>query len=109
MTISKELVDELLRGCERPEDLLGDAGPMKELKIRLIERMLGAELTAHLGYEEGDEVPVTQSNRRNGSSSKVLKSQDGTLPISVRGTRTASTGNRSGTPTSIAKTMESTR
>lgn len=27
MTISKELLDELLKGCERPEDLLGEAGP----------------------------------------------------------------------------------
>jgi len=35
MTISNELLDELLKGCERPEDLLGDAGLMKELKIRL--------------------------------------------------------------------------
>ena len=26
MTISKELLDELLKGVERPEDLLGDAG-----------------------------------------------------------------------------------
>ena len=48
MTISKELLDELLKGCERPEDLLGDAGLTKELKIRLMEGMLGAELTAHL-------------------------------------------------------------
>ena len=47
MTISKELLDELLKGCERPEDLLGDTGLMKELKIKLMERMLGAELTAH--------------------------------------------------------------
>jgi hypothetical protein len=37
MTISKELLDELLKGCERPEDLLGDAGLMKQLKIKLIE------------------------------------------------------------------------
>ena len=50
MTISKELLDELLKGVERPEDLLGEAGLMKELKIKLMERMLGAELTAHLGY-----------------------------------------------------------
>ena len=54
MTISKEILDELLKGVERPEDLLGDAGLMKELKIKLMERMLGAELTAHLGYEEGE-------------------------------------------------------
>ena len=32
MTISKELLDELLSGVERPEDLLGDKGLMKELK-----------------------------------------------------------------------------
>ena len=29
MTISKELLDELLKGVERPEDLLGEAGLMK--------------------------------------------------------------------------------
>ena len=54
MTISKELLDELLKGCERPEDLLGDAGLMKELKIKLMERMLGAELTAHPGCGLGE-------------------------------------------------------
>ena len=43
MTISKELLDALLKGCERPEDLLGDAGLMKELKIKLMEWMLEAE------------------------------------------------------------------
>jgi hypothetical protein len=47
MTISKGLLDERLKGCERPEDLLGDGGLMKELRIRLMERMLGAALTAH--------------------------------------------------------------
>lgn len=45
MTISKKIVDEL-KGVERPEGLLGDVGLMKELKIRLMERMPGAELTA---------------------------------------------------------------
>ena len=83
MTISQELLDELLKDCERPEDLLGEAGLMKELKVKLMERMLGAELTAHLGYEAGQDAPPVQSNRRNGSSSKVLKGQDGELPISV--------------------------
>ncbi len=41
MTISKELLDELLGGVERPEDLLGDKGLMKELMVLLMERMLG--------------------------------------------------------------------
>ena len=70
MTISKEMLDELLDGCERPEDLLGDAGLMKELKIKLMERMLGAELTANLGYEEGKDAPPGQANRRTAVSHK---------------------------------------
>ena len=47
MTTSEELLDDLLKGCDRPEGLLGDAGLMKELKIKLMERMLSDELTAH--------------------------------------------------------------
>jgi putative transposase len=83
MTISNELLDELLKGCKRPDDLLGEAGLMKELKIRLMERMLGAELTAHLGYEAGAEAPQEQSNRRNGISTKRVKGSDGEVPLSV--------------------------
>ena len=83
MTISNELLDELLKGCKRPEDLLGDAGLMKELKIRLMERMLGAELTAHLGYEAGAEPPAEQTNRRNGVATKRVKGSDGEVPLAV--------------------------
>jgi len=83
MTISKELLVELLKGCEWPEDLIGDTGLMKELRIKLMERMLGAELTAHPGYEEGKDAPLGQSNRRNGTASKRLKGQDGEVPIAV--------------------------
>lgn len=45
MTISKELLDELPNSVERLEDLLGDKGLMKELKVRLMEWVLGAEPT----------------------------------------------------------------
>jgi len=83
MTISKELLDELLSGVERPEDLLGDKGLMKELKVRLIERMLGAELTEHLGYEPHGEPASQQANRRNGATRKVLKGNDGAVPIDI--------------------------
>lgn len=83
MTISNDLLDELLKGCARPEDLLGEAGLMKELKLRLMERMLGAELTAHLGYEAGAEPPSSQANRRNGGTTKRVKGQDGEMPLTV--------------------------
>ena len=56
---------------------------MKELKVRLMERMLGAELTEHLGYEPGADPTTHQDNRRNGSMRKTVKGNDGALPIDV--------------------------
>lgn len=79
MTISNKL----LKDCKRPEDLLRNAGLMKEPKIRQIERMLGAELTAHLGHKAGVAPPPDQANRRNGTATKRLKGSDGEVPLSV--------------------------
>jgi len=81
--IDESLLDELLKGCERPEDLLGDGGLMKDLKKALMERMLGAELTEHLGYEHNHEAPPVQTNRRNGASRKTVKGEDGAFEIAV--------------------------
>ena len=85
MTISNKILDELLSGVDRPDDLLGDTGLMKELKVRLMERMLGAEMTEHLGYEPNAEPPSQQINRRNGTSRKTLKGNDGAFPIDIPG------------------------
>jgi transposase-like protein len=56
---------------------------MKDLKKALMERMLGAELTEHLGYEHGREAPPVQTNRRNGASRKTVKGEDGAFEIAV--------------------------
>ena len=64
MTISKDLLDQLLSGVDNANDLLGEQGLMKELKVRLMERMLGAELTEHLGYEPDGDPSSQQVNRR---------------------------------------------
>ena len=45
-TLRPELLDELLAEYETPEDLLGDDGLFKQLKKALLERALGAELSA---------------------------------------------------------------
>lgn len=82
-TINDNVLDELLKGCERPEDLLGEGGLMKDLKKALMQRMLGAELTEHLGYEHGEAAPPVQTNRRNGASRKTLKSEDGAFEVEV--------------------------
>lgn len=81
--IDDGILDELLKGCERPEDLLGDGGLMKDLKRALMQRMLGAELTEHLGYEHGEEAPPVQANRRNGVSRKMVKGENGAFEIDV--------------------------
>jgi putative transposase len=71
-----------LFGYEKPEDLLGDDGLLKCLKKALIARALGAELTAHLGYEKGD--PAGHGTRNiNGYSKKTLKTDDGNVEIEV--------------------------
>ncbi len=75
------MLDELLKGCERPEDLLGDGGLMKDLKKALMQRMLGAELTEHLGCDHGQEPPIVQTNRRDGVGRKGVPSEDGALDI----------------------------
>ena len=81
--IDDDLIDELLKGCERPEDLLGDGGLMQGLKRALMQRMLGAELTDHLGYEPGETPPPVQPNRRNGTGRKTVKGETGTFEIDV--------------------------
>jgi putative transposase len=54
--IPQELLDELLADYEKPGDLVGPDGLLKELFGRLVETAAGSELTDHLGYERGDEA-----------------------------------------------------
>jgi transposase-like protein len=81
--IDAEILDELLKGCDRPEALLGEGGLMRDLKRALIQRMLEAELTEHLGYEQGEVPPPVQPNRRNGNSRKTVKGESGAFEIDV--------------------------
>jgi len=82
-TITPELLDQLLANYEKPEDLTGDDGLFKQLKKALIERALGAELSAHLGYEKGDPAGRGSGNSRNGTSSKTILTEDGEIPIAI--------------------------
>ena len=83
MTISKEILDELLAGYKNPEDLTGPDGIFQQLKKALIERALGAELTYYLGYEKGDPVGRNTGNSRNGHSFKTIKTKDKAIAIEV--------------------------
>lgn len=83
MAIKDELLDQLMEGLDRPEDLLGYKGLLQELKKALIEKALGAELTHHLGYERNDPAGRGSGNSRNGKSKKTVRDKDGQIEISV--------------------------
>ena len=50
MTIRRELIDELLKEYQTPQDILAEDGLLKQLTKAVIERCLETELDTHLGY-----------------------------------------------------------
>ncbi len=80
---SNELLDQLLAGYSRPEDLTGKDGILKQLTARLVERAMQGEMTEHLGYEPHDSKGRGTQNSRNGTSTKMLKTEQGPMEIAV--------------------------
>ena len=58
------MLDDLLADCQGPEDILGEAGLLKQLSQRLVERALVGELNHHLAHDEPP--PDANAERRNG-------------------------------------------
>lgn len=85
MTFSPELLDELLKGYENPEDLLGEGGILKQLTAALVERCLNAELKTQLEEQRSEPSPEASMppNRRNGHSKKTIKGEFGQAEISI--------------------------
>ena len=55
----------------------------RRLKRALMERMLGGELSHHLGYPPGGASPDAPGNHRNGTSAKTVLTDDGPVAIDV--------------------------
>ena len=83
MVTPKELLDELLKDCKTPEDLLGKNGVLKQLTKELMERMLEAEMTDHLGYDKHAPEGRGSGNSRNGASAKTIQGDHGEVPLEV--------------------------
>src|ERR1700761_73165 len=81
--IRPELLDELLSGYEKPADLLGEDGIFQQLRKRLLERALDAELTDHLGYQKHQRSGQRGANSRNGHSAKTVLTDSGSLTLSI--------------------------
>ncbi|RUC96450.1 hypothetical protein IPC1387_30700, partial [Pseudomonas aeruginosa] len=63
-TITDELLDQLLANYQKPEDLIGTDGILKQLTKKLVERALDAELTHHLGHNKHQPVSNWMGNTR---------------------------------------------
>lgn len=83
MAITDEVLNELLRDYQKPEDLLGQNGLLKQLQKRLLEKAMGAELTVHLGYDKHDPAGRNTGNSRNGTTPKTLKGEFGNLDLAT--------------------------
>ena len=70
MPITKEMLDELLKDYQKPEDILGESGIIQQLTKAILERALEGELSHHLGYEKHQRSDSL--NSRNGKTSKTL-------------------------------------
>ncbi len=61
--------------------LTGTGGLLPELVKAVLERGLQAELTGHLGYENGDPTGRGVTNSRNGSTPKTVSTEVGEVQL----------------------------
>jgi putative transposase len=76
--IADEVVDQLLAGRD-PATVFASGGLLDELKKRLAERMLNAEMEQHLGSAAEAEA----GNHRNGYGSKTVITDTGKLELAI--------------------------
>lgn len=81
--IKPELLRELAKLVEKPEDLFGPTGLFQEIKKSLVEQLLEVEMDDHLGRAKGERGSGNRSNGRNGYTEKTVLTDSGTLTIQV--------------------------
>lgn len=80
--VDAALADELIARAEAEGiELLGPGGLLKQMTKAVLERALGEELTEHLGYEPHERAGA--SNARNGTTSKRLITEAGSIDLEV--------------------------
>ena len=75
----EELLEQSLKGYEKPEDLLGGESPLASLRKAVMECALEAELTDHLGYDRHGPADRRQRQqpRRSGQQDCLHRQQRG--------------------------------
>ena len=78
-----QLIDALLKEYNTSEDFFGKEGLLKQLTKDLVERILQAEMSDHLGYEKYAADGKGSGNSRNGTRRTTLKGDQGNIPIDI--------------------------
>lgn len=78
----QSLAEDIVKEYKTKEALFGESGFVKELQKRLYEAALNGELTDHLGYDKHARSK-SQSNSRNGYTSKTLKGEHGDVDLQI--------------------------
>ena len=81
--IDEKLLDQLLEGYEQPQDLFGRDGLFTNFKKAVIERILDAELTEHLGYDRHAPEGRGSGNSRNGHGTKRILTDSERLEVNI--------------------------
>jgi len=84
-----ELIDELLKDYKGPESFWGQSGLFAQLKKRIIDRTLNAEMDSHLGYTKHDPKGKNSGNSRNGRGKKTVVVDSDQIELEPPGIATA--------------------
>jgi putative transposase len=85
--IDPKVLDELVAGVQNSEDF---KDLLKQLNKGLLERVLEAEMTHHLGHEVGGAVTNVAGNTRNGKGKKKVQGDFGQIELDIPRDRQAS-------------------
>ena len=75
-----ELIEQLVQRSMTPSEV---QDLFLSFQKAVIERMMNAEMSHHLGYKPGEGKPEGQANERNGASSKTVLTEQGAVRIEV--------------------------
>ncbi len=70
-------------GAKRFEDLIGKDGLVAQMLKPVMQEMLEAEMTEHLGYPKHDASGYLTGNNRNGSYERTLRTSDGSMTLDM--------------------------
>ena len=88
--VPQALLDHIMAHYQKPADLIGENGMLKQLTKAVFEAALNAEMNPHLGHTRHGSVGNSTGNVRNGHSAKTISGDFGEVDIAIPRDRDAS-------------------